>query len=315
MYEAAIREALPGRIALCGPPGSGKTFTALTFARALIGPAGRIAVIDTEQGSAAKYAGLEGIGAFEACVLGQFHPAHFVQAIEEAEAAGHDALVIDSLSHAWMGRGGVLDLVDAARAMDGKGLSRRDAWRLGSRHHERLLDAIRDFSGHVIVTLRAKVEYVLEESRTGRKFPRCVGKAPIQREGIEYEFDLVARLDNARLFVTKSRAPTLHARVVDRPDALLMREYSDWLCGHLPDTSAGGSPADDSTEALVASLRRVKLKDDLRHWCHKHGRELPLRDESSKKALRRAFADACARVDVRTAVASKWLELSPSRAA
>jgi hypothetical protein len=42
-------------IQLYGPPRSGKTYTALRIARGMVGPKGRIGVLDTESGRARLY--------------------------------------------------------------------------------------------------------------------------------------------------------------------------------------------------------------------------------------------------------------------
>jgi len=100
------------RMAIQGPAGSGKTYTSLCFGCALAEMrGGRLAVIDTERGSAVKYADRYD---FDVVALESFQPERYVEAIDAAEAAGYRVLVIDSLSHAWEGEGGVLSLVDEA---------------------------------------------------------------------------------------------------------------------------------------------------------------------------------------------------------
>src|SRR5438105_1319497 len=96
------------RMALIGPAGSGKTFTALSVAAGL---GGRVAVLDSEHGSASKYADL-----FEFDVIEPetFSPQVYIDAVLEAERAGYGVIVLDSLSHAWAGKGGALEMVDAA---------------------------------------------------------------------------------------------------------------------------------------------------------------------------------------------------------
>ena len=97
MFEKATRKKSRLRLALCGAAGSGKTYTALTIAKEL---GERVAVLDTERGSASKYAGRF---SFDVVELSDYHPRHYVAVIEAAEAGGYDVLVIDSLTHAWSG--------------------------------------------------------------------------------------------------------------------------------------------------------------------------------------------------------------------
>jgi hypothetical protein len=79
-------------------------------------------------------------------------------------------------------------------------------WKVVRPEERRMLDAILAYPGHVIVTLRAKQEYVLETNDRGKQEPKRVGMKPIQRDGVEYEFDLVGDLDLSNtLTVSKSR--------------------------------------------------------------------------------------------------------------
>src|SRR3954471_574659 len=97
-FQKATKKRSKLRLGLCGPAGSGKTMSALLVARGLAGEAGRIAVIDTERGSASLYAD---VTAFDVVELESFAPDHYVEAIRTAEDLRYDVIVIDSLSHAW----------------------------------------------------------------------------------------------------------------------------------------------------------------------------------------------------------------------
>ncbi len=107
-FHKAVKYGAKLRMALSGPAGAGKTYTALTLATALADGQG-VALIDTEHGSASKYADLF---TFDTLCLETFHPQRYIEAIHEAEAAGYAVLVIDSLSHAWSGQGGLLEEKD-----------------------------------------------------------------------------------------------------------------------------------------------------------------------------------------------------------
>ncbi len=59
-----------------------------------------------------------------------------------------------------------------------------------------MVHAITAGKTHVIATMRAKTEYVVDkDEKTGKSAPRKVGLAPVFRSGGEYEFDLVANMD------------------------------------------------------------------------------------------------------------------------
>ncbi|HZT79599.1 MAG TPA: ATP-binding protein [Gemmataceae bacterium] len=226
-------------MALDGPSGSGKTVTALRCAAAF---GGKIAVIDTESGSARKYAGEifdDRPLAFDVLELTAFSPAEYTSAIEEAGRLGYDVLVIDSLSHAWEGKEGALELVDRV------GGNRFTAWKDVTPMHRRMVEAILVSPCHVLCTMRSKTEYVLEE-QNGKQVPRKIGTAPIQRPGLEYEFDVYGSLDWSHLLtVTKSRCRAVDGLVVAKPGPAFMRPILDWL--------RRGSPAEVRAPAARVS--------------------------------------------------------------
>ena len=251
MFEKATRKQGRLRLALVGPSGSGKTYSALAIATGL---GKRIAVIDTERGSASKYAGLFD---FDQMQLETFHPQRYVDAIAEAGKAGYDVLIIDSLSHAWIGKEGALDLVDSAAKRSKTGSS-FNAWRDVTPLHNAMIDSILGSPLHVIVTLRSKVEYVVEkDERTGKSVPRKVGVAPVQREGTEYEFDVVGELDlQNSLTIGKSRCPGLTGTVVNHPGAEFGRVLQDWLSdGASPTVVAPGGNGSIATLPPVDQAR------------------------------------------------------------
>lgn len=266
-FSKATRRKAKARVALVGPSGSGKTYTALIIARGLVGPEGRIAVIDTERASASKYAG--DVAEFDALDLDHHAPKEYVAAIQDAAREGYDCLVIDSLSHAWSGRGGALEQVDqAAKRSQGNSYV---AWRDVTPQHNALVDAILTFPGHVVVTMRAKTEYVLETGKNGKQTPRKVGMAPIQRDGMEYEFDVVADLDlDHNLIVSKSRCSALADAVVTRPDAKIAEVLRRWLddgevapsATPKPDALAGAVGGDGAPTPWDEALDVLGLVED-----------------------------------------------------
>lgn len=219
-FHPATRTASKARIALAGPSGSGKTYTALAFAHTL---GERVAVIDTERGSASKYAGLNG-WQFDTVTPESFGPDSLVTLL--GEAAGYDVVVVDSLSHYWMGVDGMLEQADRMK----RGSNSFSGWKEVRPAERRMIDALVSYPGHVIVTMRTKTEYVIEEDDRGKKAPRKVGMKPEQREGIEYEFDLVGELDyDNTLTVSKSRIHTLAKAIVPMPGAEFAQKIDDWL--------------------------------------------------------------------------------------
>jgi hypothetical protein len=221
-FTPATRTSTKARIALCGPSGSGKTWTGLTLAHAL---GERVAVIDTERGSAAKYVGVNG-WKFDTVAPGSFAPDALTGLLAEAGQAGYDVVLLDSWSHYWMGVDGMLEQVDR-RAKNGNNFS---GWKEVRPDERRMIDALISYPGHVITTLRVKTEYVIEENDRGKKVPRKVGLKPEQREGVEYEFDLVGDMDHENsLTVSKSRIPGLTREVIREPGIELGKTIAEWL--------------------------------------------------------------------------------------
>ncbi|MEA4876810.1 MAG: AAA family ATPase [Aminobacterium sp.] len=193
-FRKAERRKAKLRMGLVGPAGSGKTYSSLIIAAGL---GDKIALIDTENGSGDLYAGMKGIPDYDIC---QIEPPYTVQkylaALKAAEEAGYDVAIIDSLTHAWAGEGGLLDQ-QGKLADSGRGNS-YTAWRQITPLHNKLVEAMLTSRCHIIATMRAKTEYVLkEETKNGRtiQVPQKVGMAPVQRDGMDYEFTLVIDLD------------------------------------------------------------------------------------------------------------------------
>lgn len=268
-FSKATKTAAKLRLALAGPSGSGKTFTALTLGCAL---GTRVAVIDTERGSASKYADLF---SFDVLELDSFSPLAYVAAIQEASAAGYDVVIVDSLTQAWAGKGGALELVDTA-AKQAKSSNTYFAWREVTPLHNQLVDALVGCPAHLIATLRSKVEYLIETTQQGKSVPRRVGMAPIQREGLEYEFDLFGEMDRDNtLLIQKSRCPELSGVVIPKPSGQLAETLKAWLAGApVPaqpqrETPAASPPVitDGQRKRLFALTGKAKIADaTLKAW-------------------------------------------------
>jgi len=183
-FRKAERRKAKARVALSGPSGSGKTYSSLLMAFGLASSPDKVALIDTESGSGELYAHL-GDYAY-AALEAPFTPQKYIEAIKAAEDAGFEVIIIDSLSHAWAGQGGMLDLHDKATAKTGNSFT---AWRNVTPLHNQLVDTILGCKAHVIATLRAKTEYVVEKNGDKTNI-RKVGLAPVFRDGIEYEFTI-----------------------------------------------------------------------------------------------------------------------------
>jgi hypothetical protein len=255
MFQRATKAQAKLRLALCGTAGTGKTFSALAIGTELV-PGGRVALIDTERGSASLYADRF---AFDALNLETHSPDVYVDAIHAAEAEGYDVVIIDSLSHAWAGRDGALEQVDKAAKRSSSG-NTFTAWRDITPKHNRLIDAIIASRCHVIATMRAKTEWVLEDDpKTGKKTPKRVGMEPIMRQGVEFEFGVVGDVNlDHQLVVTKTRCSELTDAVIDKPGAQLARVLREWLSAgvaEVPKAPPTALPEASPADAFLAGLR------------------------------------------------------------
>lgn len=227
-FSKAVKYAAKGRVALIGPAGSGKSFTALLLARTLAGPTGKIAAIDTEHGSLSKYAD---IFDFDVIELDSCSPQNFLAALKAAEDAGYAAFITDSLSHFWMGKDGALEFVDVAA----KRSSSRDGmagWKEFRPHERQMVDALIASPMHIVCTMRTKTAYEEHVNDKGKKVRVKIGLAPVQREGLEYEFDLVGLMDEDNTFIVdKSRCPELTGKALAKPGEKEFAVFRDWLSG------------------------------------------------------------------------------------
>ncbi len=271
-FHKAVKYGALLRLALSGPAGAGKTYTALTLATALA-DGGTVALIDTEHGSASKYADI--FPEFDTLQLETFHPQKYIDAIHEAEAAGYAVLVIDSLSHAWSGQGGLLEEKDKiARAKySGNSFS---AWNDASAIQNKLVNVILGAKLHIIATVRSKMDYVLETGANGKTMPRKVGMAPVQRDDLPYEFDVFCTLESDNtLIVDKSRCPALSGAVIAKPNGAVADTLKVWLSGEpTPEPIQEDSPT-MATEQQLASIRKL---------CEYLGKAAPAEDFSFEQA-------------------------------
>lgn len=192
------------RLGIVAPSGAGKTYSALLIA---FGLGGKVGLIDTENGSGDLYATL---GDYDIINLSApYTIAKYREAIKSFEAAGYATIIIDSLSHAWAGEGGLLDK-QGKIADSGKGNS-YTAWRTVTPEHNALVEAMLRSPCHIIATMRTKQDYVQErDEKTGKTAVRKVGLAPVQRDGMEYEMTVVLEIDMEHVaHASKDRTSTL----------------------------------------------------------------------------------------------------------
>lgn len=245
-FKKAVRKQAKLRLALSGPSGSGKTYGALLLAKGL---GGKVALIDTERGSASLYTHVHEFDALD--LDPPYTPERFIEAIKAAERAGYDVLIIDSLTHEWSGVGGCLELVDEIARSKYKGNS-WSAWNDVTPRHRAVLDAILRSHLHIIATMRSKTETAQTEEN-GRKKVVKLGMKAEQRDGSEYEFTTVLDIVHDGHFATPSKDRTGLFNGDPKPiTAETGRMLLDWLSSGA-EPPAEPAPIEKAEQWIAAS--------------------------------------------------------------
>lgn len=183
-FIKASRKQIKLKLGVCGAAGSGKTYSALRLAHGL---GSKVAVIDTENGSASLYSDKFPFDTLD--MSPPFTHEKFIAAIRDAEAGGYDTLVIDSASHFWEG------VLEYKSKLDARGGNSYTNWNDAGQKFKGILDAVLQSKMHVICCMRSKMDYVQEKDDRGKTTIKKVGLAPIMRDGIQYEFTTVWDVD------------------------------------------------------------------------------------------------------------------------
>jgi len=186
--KKAQRKQVKLRLNLSAPSGAGKTYSALLMAKGLVSDWEKIAVIDTENGSASLY---DHLGPFNVIDLQPpFSPERYIEAIDACINAGIECVIIDSSSHEWSGAGGCLEINEKLAAAKYKG-NTWSAWSETTPRHDRFVNHVLQCNAHIITCTRSKMETVMGEDRKVKK----VGMKDMQRDGWEYELTVSLSID------------------------------------------------------------------------------------------------------------------------
>ena len=268
--KRAERKQARLRLALAAASNGGKTWSAIVLAFGLVnelidrgeltGTAeGKIGVVDTERRSSHLYSHL---GAYDVVELDPpYTVERYVGAMKALERAGRAVIVLDSISHAWAGQGGVLALLDAYEDR-----ARFSAFgKAVNPAQDEFVDAMLRSPCHVIATMRSKTAWVLEDKQTRSggtvKAPRRIGMAPVQRPGIEYEFTTLLDLDTDTHFarVVKNRCPVFDNWTPKKLSEEHGRALAGWLLEGAPaPIEVDGSPLERAQAVRDGAVRLMQ---------------------------------------------------------
>jgi hypothetical protein len=225
-FKKAVKTKSWLRLAIDGVSGSGKTFTAMAIGAGMVkavGGGGRLAIIDSEHGSASLYADRFD---FDSVQLKRFQIEDYIEALDAAATARYPVVIIDSTSHAWDA------LVERVERIAGQkyGGNTFRAWGEGTPLQKKLIEAMLNYPGHVIVTCRSKTEYSVDKDEKGKTTVKKVGTAAVQRQGFEYEFTMAMTMDANHVgFVTKDRTGKFQDQFIEKPGKEIGGQLIAWL--------------------------------------------------------------------------------------
>lgn len=261
-FIKATREKAKLKLAISGLEGSGKTMGSLLVARGVVGPQGKIAVIDTEQGKSTYYSDnkiTKHISYDVDEIKAPFTSQKYLACIKDAVNAGYDFLIIDSISHEWDGPGGIKDQKDAIDARGGNSFTN---WGKVKPLHDAFIHGILTADIHIICTMRCKSDMILEMNDRGKQAPKKVGLKAIQREGVEYEFDLMFDMAHNKTFsVSKDRTGLFDGRF-EMLSEDIGRELGEWLSTAAPATARPQAPVVEQPKPSIAAAQLINLDQE-----------------------------------------------------
>ena len=240
-FHKAQRKKAKLRLALTGPSGAGKTFGALKVAK---GIGGRVAVIDTEKGSASLYSHLLDFDVLE--LEPPYSPERFIEALIAAK--DYDVVIIDSTTHEWSGVGGCLEINEELAKAKFKG-NTWSAWNETTPRHRAFIDAMLRHPAHIIVTIRSKTETAQVEEN-GRKKVAKLGMKAEQRDGLEYEFTTVLDIVHDGNFAMASKDRTELFKQPERLSESTGQRLLAWLESGKDPTKADEQEINEAIEAM-----------------------------------------------------------------
>lgn len=211
--KKATRKQVKLRMGLSAVSGAGKTYSALLLAHGITNDWSKIAVIDTENGSASLYSHLGGFNTIE--LKAPYSPERYIECIKACEHGGIEVCIIDSITHEWDGKGGIIDI---SNSMTGNSFTN---WAKLTPRHDAFIQSMLQSDMHIITCVRRKQDYEMSKGSDGKLKVEKAGLKEITREGFEYELTLNFNLDlNHHATVSKDRTGLF----VDKPEFVITED-------------------------------------------------------------------------------------------
>ena len=244
--KKATRKQVKLRLNISAPSGAGKTYSALRMAKGICGDWDKIAVIDTENGSASLYSDL---GSFNVIDLSPpFQPEKYIQALNACVEAGIEVIIIDSSSHEWTCLLEENELL-AQSSFRGNTWS---AWSKTTPRHDKFINAVLHCNAHVITCTRSKMETVMGEGKKVHK----VGMKDQQREGWEYELTVSLNIDRDTHLAIPSKDRT---NLFEGKQPFLITEETGILIKNWCESGVSELQVAINEMELVATLEEMKV--------------------------------------------------------
>ena len=275
MFKRAERRKVFLKLGVMGPSGSGKTYSALLLAKGLA-KGGKIAAIDTENGSLSLYSHLVDV---DVLTMGApFEPKRAIEAILYAANNGYSVLIIDSMSHFWRW------LLEYKESIDKSGGNSFTNWAKVKPYFEALKQTMLQAKIHIICCTRSKDEYVIEKNDRGKDAPKKIGMGAIMEPGSEYEYTTVFEIGMDHNATASKDRTALFDGEFFKISATTGQRFLDWL------ESGAGELVDDEG-VIDASYTTAE----------------------TEKALSLDQKQLDSRVTKRNTILREWTDLSPTQ--
>ena len=262
MFKKAERKKAKLKISIIGHSGSGKTLSALLIAKGL---GSKIAVVDTENGSASLYSDREGVPEFDVLdIKPPFETEKYSAAIKGAVEGGYDVIILDSVSHLWSGTGGLLE---QKSMIDRRGGNSYTNWGPVTKKYESFISDILQSDIHIICTVRSKEGVEMQKDERGKSVPVKIGVDPIMRDGFDYEFSLVLEMSASHeASVRKDRTGLFDGKIF-KPSEEIGSTLMKWLDSGKEPTKQKEEPTPTISEESALELSELigKSQEDIEY--------------------------------------------------